>query len=304
MLGRSKKLFLFKLLSLLSVVRGYNILIIILAQYLASIFILAPDKPKMDVLLDLNLFIIVLATAAVVASGYIINNFYDNEKDLINRPRKTQLDRVIRQQTRLTGYFIINFFAVILASAVSFKAVVFFSGFIFVIWLYSHKLKKILFIGNAVAAVLAITPFFGVFVYYRNLELVIFVHAAFLFLLLFIRELIKDLSSLQGDLVLNYNTIPVVFGERTAKFIIAFLVPIAAIPVGLLITHFEVGLMDWYFFAVLVFLIVFSISLWWANSKKAYVRLHIVLKFIIVSGVFSILLMDPAVLKRASLIIR
>ena len=29
---------------------------------------------------------LVLASAAVIAGGYIINNFYDDEKDLINKP--------------------------------------------------------------------------------------------------------------------------------------------------------------------------------------------------------------------------
>ena len=60
MLTRKNKLLLYKLLSLFSVVRGYNILMIALAQYLASIFILSPDLPLMQVVLDINLFLIVL----------------------------------------------------------------------------------------------------------------------------------------------------------------------------------------------------------------------------------------------------
>jgi 4-hydroxybenzoate polyprenyltransferase len=43
MLSRKQKL-LMKTLSLFSVVRGYNIPVIILAQYLSAIFILAPEK--------------------------------------------------------------------------------------------------------------------------------------------------------------------------------------------------------------------------------------------------------------------
>ena len=73
-LTRKNKLVLLKLLSLFSVVRGYNILIIVLAQYLTSIFILAPHIPLNKVVFDPNLFVIVLATAGVIAAGYIINN--------------------------------------------------------------------------------------------------------------------------------------------------------------------------------------------------------------------------------------
>ena len=96
-----KKHTLLKLLSIFSVVRGYNIALILLAQYLTSIFILSPGSTLLDVLLDLYLFAIVLATLGAVASGYIINNFYDQEKDLINRPQKFILDQVVSQQTKL-----------------------------------------------------------------------------------------------------------------------------------------------------------------------------------------------------------
>jgi len=94
MLSRKNKLLIMKIVSLFSVVRGYNIPIIVLAQYLSAIFILAPEKRGMHVLLDSNLFLIVLASALTIASGYIINSFYDSKKDLINRPNKSILDRL------------------------------------------------------------------------------------------------------------------------------------------------------------------------------------------------------------------
>ena len=118
----------------------------------------------------------------VIAGGYIINNFYDAEKDLINKPHKTMLDRLVSQRFKLSAYFILNFLSVIVASYVSFKAVIFYSSYIFGIWIYSHKIKRVPFIGNFVSATLAIAPFFVVFVYYKNFETVIFVHAIFLFL--------------------------------------------------------------------------------------------------------------------------
>ncbi|MDX1471979.1 MAG: geranylgeranylglycerol-phosphate geranylgeranyltransferase, partial [Flavobacteriaceae bacterium] len=190
---------LLKFFSMFSVVRGYNILVIVIAQYLASIYILAHDRPLKTVLFDLNLLLIVLASAAVIAAGYIINNFYDSEKDLINRPMKTMLEGQVSQNTKLSLYFVLNFVAGILASYVSFKAVIFFSVYIFAIWLYSHKLKKMPFIGNLVSAILTITPFFAIFIYYRNFDTVIFVHATFLFLMISMRELTKDLENLKGD---------------------------------------------------------------------------------------------------------
>nr|WP_299072709.1 geranylgeranylglycerol-phosphate geranylgeranyltransferase [uncultured Allomuricauda sp.] len=292
MLNRKNKLLLFKLLSLFSVVRGYNILIITLAQYLASIFILSPNWAVRDVVLDLNLFLIVTASALVIASGYIINNFYDAEKDLINKPRKSMLDRLVSQRFKLTTYFILNFLAVLAASYISFRAVLFFSVYIFGIWLYSHKLKRIPFVGNLVSASLAIAPFFVVFVYYKNFETVIFVHALFLFLLILAREIIKDLENMVGDMAQNYRTIPIIYGAKVSKLIIGLLIVSTLVPALLLINTFEVGYMYLYFISCIVLLALFLILLIKADGKKHYVWLHNILKFIIVAGVFSILLID------------
>jgi len=292
MLSRKNKLLLFKLLSLFSVVRGYNILVITLAQYLASIYILAPNIPLRDVILDLNLFLIVTASALTIASGYIINNFYDAEKDLINKPTKSMLDRLVSQRFKLTTYFILNFLAVFAASYISFKAVLFFSAYIFGIWIYSHKLKRIPLVGNLVSSTLAIAPFFVVFVYYQNFETVIFVHALFLFLLILAREMIKDLENMAGDIAQNYKTIPIIYGPNVSKSIITFLIGLTLVPALLLIKTFDVGDMYLYFSACIALLILFLVLLWKANGKKHYVWLHNIIKFIIVAGVFSILLID------------
>ena len=292
MLSRKQKHVLLKFFSMFSVVRGYNILVVIVAQYLASVFIFAHDKSVKSVLLDLNLLMLVLASAAVIAGGYIINNFYDSEKDLINRPNKSMLDRLVSQNTKLSFYFVLNFSAIIMASYVSFKPVLFFSVYIFGIWFYSHKLKKMPIIGNLVSAILTITPFFVIFVYYKNFDNVIFVHASFLFLILSIRELTKDLENIKGDLTLNYRTIPIVYGESTSKKMISILVALTLIPSYFLITQFNIGKMNFYFYICEILLIVYLFLLWKSKTKTHYLWLHNILKFILLAGVLSIILID------------
>lgn len=292
MLNRRQKLYLLKFFSLFSVVRGYNILFIVIAVYLTSIYILAPDLPVREVLFDINLLMLVLASSAAIASGYIINNFYDSEKDLINRPRKTMLDRLVSQRTKLTTYFILNFLSVIFASYVSFKAVIFFSIYIFFLWFYSHKLKKYPFVGNLTAAVLTVIPFFAVFVHYANFDLVIFVHATFLFLMISMRELVKDLENIQGDLTHGYHTIPVVYGEKTSKKMLTLMGVLTLIPMLLLLTRFrnEIGYMEYYFYLGILGVGVFLAVLWYSKSRKHYYILHNILRFALVLGVLSIVL--------------
>ncbi len=279
-----------------SVVRGYNIPIIALAQYLSAIFILAPEKRALDVLLDFNLFIIVIASSLTIASGYIINNFYDSKKDLINRPNKSMIDRLVSQKTKLQVYFTVNFLVAILAFFVSFRAVLFFSAYIFLIWFYSHKLKKYPIIGNLTASLLAVLPFFAILLYYKNLYPQIFAHASFLFLLILIREIIKDLENIKGDIANDYLTIPVKYGEEFAKKTITALTIATIIPVYFLVEIYDVGYMDIYFYISLIVLIFFLLLLWKSNSKPHYLQLHNILKFLVVSGVFCIVLINPQVL--------
>ncbi|EAP88008.1 geranylgeranylglycerol-phosphate geranylgeranyltransferase [Croceibacter atlanticus] len=295
-LKRTHKVVLLKILSLFSSIRGYNILVIILAQYLTSIYILAPQLPLSKVLFDHNLFILVIASALAIAGGYIINNFYDAEKDVINRPLKSKIDGYVKQRTKLNTYFIFNFLSVVLASYISFKAVLFFSVYIFAIWFYSHKLKRFAFVGNITASVLAVVPFFAVFVYYKNFDLVIFVHATFLFLVIAMRELVKDLENLKGDLAQDYHTIPVTYGVTFSKKMLTILAMLTLVPIFLLITKFKLGYMDFYFYGSIILLIVFCLFLWVSTSKIQYVLLHNFLKFIIVLGVLSIVLIDVQLL--------
>ena len=297
MLSRKNKLLVMKIISLFSVVRGYNIPVIVLAQYLSAIFILAPEnKRALSVLLDFNLFIIVLVTSFTIASGYIINSFYDSNKDLINRPNKSQLDRLVSQKTKLNVYFTVNFIVALLACLVSFRAVLFFSTYIFLIWFYSHKLKKIVVIGNLTASFLAVLPFFAILLYYKSIYPQIFAHATFLFLLILIREMIKDLENIKGDIANDYQTIPVLYGESFSKKIITLLTISTIIPIYFLVDIFEVGYMDLYFYLSSIILLFFLQKLWRSNSKPDYLKLHNILKFLVVSGVFCIILINPDVL--------
>lgn len=306
MLSRKNKLLVMKIISLFSVVRGYNIPVIVLAQYLSAVFILAPENTRaLDVILDVNLFILVLVSSFCIASGYIINNFYDAQKDLINRPNKSMLDRLVSQKTKLYVYFGLNFLAVFLAYFVSWRVSIFYSAYIFLIWFYSHKLKKYPIIGNLTASILAIFPFFGILLYFFKGQYqeydwqkigIIFGHASFLFLLILIREMVKDLENMKGDFVSDYKTIPVVYGESVSKKGITVLTILTIIPVYVLVDVYEVGYMVIYFYLCLMALIFFLLKLWKSNTRNEFLKLHNLLKFIIVAGVFCIVLIEPAVL--------
>ncbi|MDA9874827.1 geranylgeranylglycerol-phosphate geranylgeranyltransferase [Flavobacteriaceae bacterium] len=276
------------------VVRGFNLALIVIAQYITAIFIMAPPSQSLSqILLDRSLFALILATVGAIASGYIINNFYDSEKDSINRPHKSTLEQYVSQNTKLIFYFIINFIVVVIASYVSFRSVLFFSIYIFAIWFYSHKIKKMPIIGNLVSAILTITPFFAIFLYYKNYSGLIFIFGFYLFLILSMRELVKDLENLKGDFSLEYKTIPVVYGEKIAKIMIVVLVTVNILVTGYLVKSYDLERMDYFFYGSVSLLCIVTLLVFLAKNQRQYVHIHNLLKLLILLGVFSIILLNP-----------
>ena len=285
-----KKSTLFKFLSIFSVVRIYNVLLIILAQYLTSIFILS-DKNFIEVIFDFNLFLLILCSSISIASGYIINNFYDEKKDIINKPIKYKIDDVVKSSTKINFYFILNFIVVIFASFISIRAIIFFVIYIFFLWLYSHKLKRTLLIGNLFYSILTITPFFAILLYFKNIDLIIVAYALFLFFILLLKDLTKDLKNLAGDFTQNYQTIPVVFGESFTRVLITLITIINIILIFNLFLNFSSGYMYLYYGFSFLMLIVFIFRLYRSKNVSDYLKLHNILRLIIATGVFSIILL-------------
>ena len=281
---------LFKFFSLFSVIRIYNILIIVTAQYLTSIFILSPNTDIIKIIFDPYLFLIILCSSIAIGSGYIINNFYDEEKDLINRPIKYNIDKAVKKNTKLKFYLFLNFVLIALAFVISYRAIIFFSLYIFFLWLYSHKLKRILFIGNLFYSILTVTPFFAILLYYKNIDLIIVAYALFLFFIILLKDITKDLKNLVGDFSLNYQTIPVVFGEKFTKAIITLITTVNIILVLNLYLNFNRGLMEIFYFLSIVTLFLFLIKLYKSSNIHDYLFLHNILRFIITIGIISIFL--------------
>ena len=296
MISFKVKRIIFKFFSLLSVIRGYNILVLILAQYLAAIFIFSPKKYVRSIIIDVDLFYIVLASICVVAAGYIINNFYDVKVDRINRPLKAGLDDYVKQSTKLKLYFALNFLGFIFGFLISVKAALFFAVYIFAIWFYSHKLKKYPFTGLVSATVLTILPFFAVFVYFKNFSKIIFVHAVFLFLVLMVRELLKDLQNMKGAIVNDYDTFPVFYGEKKTKQLSIFLLILTLFPVVILFSYPALSYMRYYFYFALIVLIFLGFYLWNSTETKQYRMMHNVLKVLLLIGVFSLIFIDTSLI--------
>ena len=202
----------------------------------------------------------------------------------------------MRQSTKLKLYFILNFLGFTLGIFISWRAALFFAIYIFAIWCYSHKLKKYPLTGLIAATVLTILPFFAVFIYFKNFSTIIFVQAIFLFLVIMVRELLKDLQNMKGAIVHNYATFPVAYGERKTKLVSIFLLVLTVLPIVTLFRYPALSAMKYYFYFALIVLFILGFCLWWSTETKQYRLLHNVLKIILLIGVFSLIFLDTSLI--------
>ena len=107
------------------------------------------------------------------------------------------------------------------------------------------------------------------------------------------RELVKDLENLKGDLTLDYKTVPVVYGERTAKMMVLCLVLINIFVTCYLVSSYDLGRMDYFFYGSITLLTLVVFLLFKAQKHQHYVQIHNLLKLLILLGVFSIILLNP-----------
>lgn len=286
-----RKLFV-KTLALFTVVRGYNIAMLVLAQYLASLFVFNPDKNHIQILWDKNLNFIILASALSAAAGYIINNFYDLEKDAINRPLQNYIERFISQNFKLNIYLALNILALGIGYFVSWRVSLFFAVYQFLVWFYSHKINKIVWLNNIYAVSLKIIPFFALFLYYGNLNSIVFFHAGYLLLLLLVTDILKDLTSSTADTIYNYSTLPVMYGDKTTKKILTLFMCTTAIWSVFMWTSSETGYMKYYFLFSGILNLILILPLWNSHSKTTYKILHLIFKLLIAFGIFNLVFID------------
>lgn len=288
--SRKWRLAVFKLLGLLSLVRWYNVLLVMIAQYLASIYVLNPNENPIEILLDSNLHLMVISSACIIASGFIINSFYDLEKDIINRPKTVVFSRLVSQQTCLNFYFLFNTIGMILSFYVSKRVMLFNFLFSIALWFYSHKLKKIVLVGNIVATLLTVAPFLIIVLYYEEINFAIFFYVGYMSLVVLTREILKDITAEKGDVIYGYHTLPVDLGRRRTKWVLTGFIFLNFIPPILLYCTYQIGLVKWYFVMSYIVFIAAIVLVWRAQRKDDYEQLNTIYKFLILSGIISLVL--------------
>lgn len=288
-LSKEQRTVLVKFLAYLGLVRWYNLFLIALAQYLAVFFVLEHVHTWQSVLANPGLHFLVFSSGLIIAGGYLVNAFYDQEKDLANNPNRLIIGRVISKGFALNTYLLFTVTGVLIGYLLSWQVSLFYAVFAFLLWFYSHKLKKITFIGNLVASLLSICSFFVICVYYKQINTIIIMYVVFILLLELVRQIIKDMEAIRGDLLFGYQTLPVRIGLKKTKTVLYLLMLLGVFPVGYVFIRIEGVLLYFLSVAILVMLLC-SVLLVFARRKQQFEQINNILKVLIVFGVVSLAL--------------
>jgi len=223
-------------------------------------------------------FVMLMAGSVLIAAaGYIINDYFDLNIDLVNKPDKLVVDKVISRRWVLVWHWILSFIGIGLGFAIDRMTGVMLLGFanmacVSLLFVYSISLKKKFLSGNVLISlltawvILVITwcesrYFLNAIRQYETLDVgklsrLTFLYAGFAFVISLVREVIKDMQDIEGDRRYGCKTMPIVWGLNATKvFVAVWLVVLIA---ALLIVQFYVLQFKWWISAVytIVFVIV------------------------------------------------
>lgn len=289
---------------------------------------------------EFQFLLLSLSTLMIAAAGYIINDYLDIEADQINKPDKQVVEQSLSKRFTFTAYIIINFLGIAIAIYLAYSIDEFILSFIQVfaaslLWFYSVNLKHQVIVGNIVIAFLvALVPFTaGIYelmlflshakelitpiISYlaprdqkiaiesfqfsiHNILYWVIAYSVFAFFITFIREIVKDIEDLKGDVSTGTYSFPVAFGIEKTKNLILF---IGLVFIALIIWYqvTQLGYENSYFFYYALILIELPLLYFLYKIMKANERIHFTrcsktLKIIMLLGILYLPLLNYSIL--------
>ncbi|WP_299254769.1 geranylgeranylglycerol-phosphate geranylgeranyltransferase [uncultured Cytophaga sp.] len=275
-------------LAFLKLIRSVNLIILAFTQYMGRYFIIGKGEDSIATIIgDGRFFILVLCTVFVAAAGYIINDYYDIKIDLINKPKRVVLGKILHRRIALISHTILNVLACVLAVFLGKEIFIIILSTTILMWFYANQLKRIALLGNILIAALT-----GIAVYlpallYTPYQQILLLYASFAFFISLIREIIKDMEDVKGDEEFGCKTLPIVWGIRKTKNFI-YLIGLLCICSICIILYFADSTIQLYFLLLPAPLFVWlGIRLFYADTSAQFLSLSNFCKWIMLVGVIS-----------------
>ena len=307
-------------MTFLRLIRYKNLIMVLLTMVLVK-YGLINSQSRPGALTDFMFLMTAFSIICLTAAGYIVNDILDQKADRVNKPKKVFIGDRISAKNAWILYMILTLIGILSCLYVT-EATYLSYGYLIVyvvtsvlLYLYSSHLKKLPLLGNLLIAcfcagiILVIfkldytdkenaTGFWNQFNdILNNIEvgLMMTYYMIFSFVTTLIREMIKDIEDIDGDHSMNMKTLPIVLGRRRTRNIIIFLsILFLFFLIGVILPFFEDsdGLLLGLYFSLFTFLpfLYFTYKLWSAKRKKEFHFLSNLMKFIMFTGILSMVL--------------
>lgn len=264
-------------------------------------------------LTDWHYGLLVLSTILIAAGGYVINNIFDQQTDVINKPNTVVVGKNISETQAYNLYIGLTITGVTIGFYLSnvIDKPGFASIFIMVaatLYLYATSLKQMILIGNIIIALLLSFSviIIGIFDLYPAIGTenqqqmgllfsILLDYAIFAFMINLLREIVKDIEDTDGDYNQGMNTLPIAIGKyRTGKIVFG----LSFIPLFFILLYINQYLFELRFVTIYLLLsvvgplIFFTIKMWTATTKKEFHFLSILLKWILLFGILSVIVIS------------
>ena len=291
----------------LRLIRYKNLFMVLLTMFLTKYALI--DSQITTISLSYFDFSLLSVSVVLIAiGGYLINDVLDINTDVINKPNKVYIDQILSFKKAiylsillsLIG-FLLGIYLSIITNSYCLIGVFLFC--IFSLFFYSFYLKKRILLGNILVSILCsstilLTYFFHMrastySLFFRTtLYHTILGYAFFAFLTTLIREIIKDIEDVDGDINIKATTLPIVIGRKRTSKVAFFFSCILLVFLFLSILSFRTNYL--FFGYGLLFIMIpfvyFMSKLWFSESKKDFSKLSVLLKIIMLLGIISMLL--------------
>lgn len=275
-------------------VRVQNLLIVVLTQYLARVFLVGsptarPDTNWLSDLADPTMLLLSLSTVCIAAAGYIINDYFDVKIDIINKPQRVIIGRYLKRRMAMGAHQVLNVVGCLIGLYLSRWVFIVDVLSVTLLWFYSAQFKRQPFIGNVIVAFLTALSLIILAVYYRRNVDLLLIYAFFSFVISLVREIIKDMEDIRGDARFGCRTLPIVWGLRRTKYFLYALIAMFIISLFFMaksLGNHQLSLI----FGCLLFPVIYLIyQLVYADKKKDFGHLSNLCKVIMLMGVISMI---------------
>ena len=273
--------------ALLKISRPVNLLILAFAQLMTAYFLVETTGDGSSVLLDPNLYLLIISTLILAASGYMINDYYDVKIDYVNKPQEVIVGKNLKRRSVMFFHTILNILGIGLGMYISLKVGLINFIAAFLLWLYSNSLKRLPLVGNLTVAFLTGLAIWIIGFYYQTSLLLVSVYAIFSFFINLIREIIKDIEDRQGDRKHGSKTLPIVLGFRNTKKVIFLIAGLFVLSISYVTLKLQNELLFYYFGGLSLLFFLFMYKIYMADRKAHFTQLSFLSKLLMLTGIIS-----------------